>query len=821
MKLNSEAGKLDAPTANWFARFSQWSARHPVLAILLVSAIAIAINCYPVIFLGKSFVAPAYGVPMLYERYPTLPAMDRDEPVVAHGSDTAAMLIWGVPVGFIESHSLLDHGELPLWNRYSHGGDTLIGQAVSMFGDPLQWIVILGRDSSLACDLKFLLAKFLFCVGFGLLIRRLMANVPLALLFSALAAYCGAYYYIFDHPAFFVFSYAPWILLSAIEMLDVSSRHYLRWGTVWLVVCFGSFNGGHVELAILLIGGFNFAALAFALLSNRGIFPAVKISARMAVATILFLALTSPVWVTFLVALPGTFTIHEGIHVVQFPFAELLGIFDDVFFRLPASDHPFSAPAPASSFLIMAGSIYGFLSWRMLKQEWFFWVNTAALVLWGGLVFGWIPAGVIAAIPMLNREAHTHTDLSYLLVIHLTIQCAYGFRCLAREESLRRAGSKLLWTTLVIAALTLLFFYGTQHAEMPWNYFFVVVVGAMAALLLFAILRSRSPVSVFGAIAVAILAFVPNFRFAFYTFGNKSLVMVPGKRVKFDAPSTAIDWIKADKASPYRVTGVELNLFGDYSAVYELENIVSSAPLSDGELVNLFHAAPGLLGQMDWVMQVTNVVAAHPVLNFLNVKYVLTPPAVEVQEGLGYRLAHHSDLGVLENLEVWPRAFFCDKIVPLSSTEEFVGYLYAHSRQPFIALTPAEILKQSALTQVEGANATFTSATNYVRLPNSTAFDIHANSAGVVCLTEGRGRDFVATVNGEIKPVLTVNRAFKGIYLDKPGDYHIQFTYRPRYWRVTWATFWVAVAISVALALCGFLKFKKVEVPPNPDIQGA
>jgi hypothetical protein len=821
MKLNSEAGKLDTPTVKLFAGFSQWSARHPVLAILLVSAIAMAINCYPVIFCGKSFVAPAYGVPMLYERYPTLPGMNRDEPVVAHGSDTAATLIWGVPVGFIESRSLLDHGELPLWNRYSHAGDTLIGQAVSMFGDPLQWIVIFGRGSSLAYDLKFLVAKFLFCVGFGLLIRRLMASVPLGLLFSALAAYCGAFYYIFNHPAFFVFSYVPWILLSAIEMLDLRSAHYLRWGFVWLVVCFGSFNGGHVELAILLIGGFNFAALAFAFLTNRGLFPAVKIFGRLVVGTILFLALTSPVWVTFLVALPGTFTIHEGIQVVQFPFAELLGIFDDVFFRLPAHEGPFSAPAPGSSCLIMVGSIYGFISWRMLKQEWFFWVNTAAIVLVGGLVFGWIPGSVIAAIPLLNREAHTHTDFSYLLVIHLTIQCAYGFRCLAREESLRSAGTKLLWTVFTVAALLLLFFYGTDHAEVPWSYFLPVVMGAIAAPVLFAILKSRSSVSVVGVIAVAVLAFVPNFRFAFYTFGNKYLVMVPGKRVTFDAPSTAIDWIKADKSPPFRVTGAELNLFGDYSAVYQLENISSCAPLSNGELVSLLRATPGIFGQADWVTQLTNVVAAHPVLNLLNVKYILTPPAVEVQDGLGYRLAHHSDLGVLENLEVWPRAFFCDKIVPLSSTEEFVGYLYAHSRPPFIALTPAEILKQSALAQLEGANSTFTPATNYTLLPNSTAFDVHANSAGIVCLTEGQGRDFVATANGKIKPILTVNRAFKGIYLDKPGDYHIQFTYRPRYWRFTCAMFCAAVAISAVLALLGFLKFKKIEVPPNPDIQGA
>jgi hypothetical protein len=814
MKVESEAGKLDARKC--FAGFSQWSVKRPVLAIVLVSLIAVAINCYPVVFLGKSYCAPAYGVPMLYERYPTLPGMDRDEPVVAHGSDTAATLIWGVPVSFIQSRALLDHGELPLWNRYSHAGDTLIGQAISMFGDPLQWIVILGRGSSLAFDLKFLVAKFLFCVGFGLLILRLLKSVPMGMLFAALAAYCGAFYYIYNHPAFFVFSYAPWILLSAIEMLDLRSPHFIRWGLVWVVVCFGSFNAGHVELAILLIGGLNLAALTCAVLLNRGM--VLKIITRMAVGTILFLALTSPVWVSFLVTLPGTFTIHEGIQVKQFPFAELLGIFDDVFFRLPAHEGPFSAQAPGTSFLIMVGCIYAFISWQMLKQELFFWVNTAAILLWGGLVFGWIPGAVIAAIPMLNREAHTHTDFSYLLVIHVTIQCAYGFRCLAHEETLRAAGKKLLWTTFVIAAFTLLFFYGAEHAEIPWVYYFPVALGAIAAPALYVILKSSSSFSLIGAICVGALAFVPNFRFAFYNFGNKYLVMEPGKRVKFDAPSTAIDWIKADKSPPFRVTGAEINLFGDYSAVYGLENISSCAPLSNGELVSLLRATPGILGQMDWVTQLTNVVAAHPVLNLLNVKYIVTPPAVEVQEGLGYRLAHKSDVGVLENLEVWPRAFFCDKIVPVSSTEQFVEYLYAHSKQPFIALTPAEISRQAVLAELGGVSSTFTAATNYALLPNSTAFDIRADSAGIVCLTEGQGRDFFATVNGENKPILTVNRAFKGIYLDGPGNYHIQFTYRPRHWLLTWAMFCGAVGGCLGFAIRE-LKSKKLEPRPNPVIQ--
>ena len=85
MKLNSEPRKLPAPApaANLFARFSQWSAQHPVLAILFVSLVAVAINCYPVIFLGKSFVVPAEDLPMLYARDHTI--LSKTQTVAARG----------------------------------------------------------------------------------------------------------------------------------------------------------------------------------------------------------------------------------------------------------------------------------------------------------------------------------------------------------------------------------------------------------------------------------------------------------------------------------------------------------------------------------------------------------------------------------------------------------------------------------------------------------------------------------------------------------------------------------------------------------------
>ena len=175
-----------------------------------VSLMAVVINCHPVIFCGRSYVSPASVDKLVYGWWPPLPGMkDSTLPMSSHGTDTYATMLWEVPVGFIESRSLLEHGELPLWNRYSHAGDTLIGQNETMLGDPLQLIVILGRGSAGAWDVKYLVAKFLFCVGFGLLILRLLANRPLSLIYAALAAYCGAFFYVGNHPVFFVFCYAP------------------------------------------------------------------------------------------------------------------------------------------------------------------------------------------------------------------------------------------------------------------------------------------------------------------------------------------------------------------------------------------------------------------------------------------------------------------------------------------------------------------------------------------------------------------------------------------------------------------------------------
>ena len=155
---------------------------------------------------------------------------------------------------------------------------------------------------------------------------------------------------------------------------------------------------------------------------------------------------------------------------------------------------------------------------------------------------------------------------------------------------------------------------------------------------------------------------------------------------------------------------------------------------------------------------------------------------------------------------MWPRAFFSDKVVSISSSEKFINRLLENGQQPFIALTGEEIEKQPGIKKLETTNETTISpASNYQLLPNSTTFDVHAPCAGVVCLTEGQAKDFTVTANNEPKAVLTVNRAFKGVYLDKPGDYHIKFTYRPRHWQLACTLFWISTGAVLSLMSADFI----------------
>src|SRR5262249_46205381 len=153
-----------------------------------------------------------------------------------------------------------------------------------------------------------------------------------------------------------------------------------------------------------------------------------------------------------------------------------------------------------------------------------------------------------------------------------------------QETDVARTAATLAFVALILASMTLVFCVGLEHRPVPWNYFLCACAGALMAPLLSVYLKNQSGnVSALLWFGAAILAFIPNFRLGLYHAGNDRMLLLPGSRIVLDERSAAIESIKASSSEPFRTVGMQRNLFGDYSAVYGLEDIRSCEPLSNND----------------------------------------------------------------------------------------------------------------------------------------------------------------------------------------------------------------------------------------------
>src|SRR6478736_5016070 len=227
-----------APVAAWLSRLAERIAAYarprPGAAIMVAAAIAVAIQCHPVLFQGRSFVSPNNGGHMLYDGLPTLPGYDDPMSTNTGSSDTGALLFQHLYYP-IAQHDALAAGELPLWNRYSLSGEPLLGQGQSMFGDPFNFITILADSAAWAWDLRFLIARWLLAAALGGIVWRLGHHLGAAALTSLGAGFLGFFSYRLVHPANFSVCYSPLILLAWTGLHTAANPRQLAARTAGLV----------------------------------------------------------------------------------------------------------------------------------------------------------------------------------------------------------------------------------------------------------------------------------------------------------------------------------------------------------------------------------------------------------------------------------------------------------------------------------------------------------------------------------------------------------------------------------------------------------
>jgi hypothetical protein len=302
--------------------------------------------------------------------------------------------------------------------------------------------------------------------------------------------------------------------------------------------------------------------------------------------------------------------------------------------------------------------------------------------------------------------------------------------------------------------------------------------------------------------ALVLIAGVALFRHA--QWGETTFdyyVINPQPRPDFSVTSRAVERLKPLLSEPTRVHGIGGAFIPGYSATLGIEHFSSADALTSGYLHDLVDAAT-IKRQWEWrtLLLPEQMRATQKWTDLFNNRYFLGPRGETPPQS--YRHLFSEDLEAWESPTAWPRAFFTDRVLTYSSVAEFAT-LVNGSSTPFAAVQKGAPLS---------GTGTVVAATNYALRANSTRFELHAPSPGVVALTETWfDGDIRVTLNGQPAEAFRVNHAFRGVKIPAAGKYTVEFSYWPRVLtKALWLCAFGGIGVG-ALALIACRRWKFLE----------
>jgi hypothetical protein len=789
-------------------RLVAWAEGHPVQALFATALVAVAVQCHPVLFFGRSFVSPNNAVFLLYDTFPTAPGYRDIDVEDARGSDVGAMM-WAHLYAPQVQREALDQGEFPLWNRYDLCGVPLLGQGQLMFGDPFNWLTIAARGATWAWDARFLAMRVLFCFGIGLAVWLLARHLAAALLLTATIGFIGFFAFRLNHPAALSLCWSPWVLVAWCWLLEARTPRARNLSLLALFAAHGCMmTSGTIKEAYML-------TLCLDLTGALLVLTAVetwrrrlgKLGAAL-VAGVVFLLVSAPQWMTFLDALKKSHTSYDVPAAAQLSPWLFIGFFEDLFYRQLRVDEPHYDPS--SNFVVLFGLLWVLVNLREIGRQRRLAVVLGAALLPFGLVFGVIPSSWIVKVPFVANIIHIDNTFSCPLLVLTAVIAGFGLALAIRGWRDADWLPKYATFVLLLAGLAWLYFGSTQQiAKSPFfvGYIpglFLAMLACPVGIRLAARRGQRGAVAAIGIGALALLLWRHG---QYLSTSFDTYVVNPKIRVDVAATSPATRFVDARRQEPARTVGTGYILFPGYNQALDWESIYGVEALRNRDLDELATLTP-MKKVFDWVggppVQ-DDIREALPMQDLLNVRYYLAPHLATPRELPGRRLLAALDLDVYESPTAWPRAFFTNALATYAAPADFVRLTLKEGARPFAAVQERDVPHLPAQAEFLSKNlATRTSvpASGYRLTANTTSFDVTASTPGVIVLSETYyPGDFQVEINDRPTTYFRVNHLFKGIYVDQPGIYHLTFRYWPEHFTLS---LWLAAA-GVVLALAAWL----------------
>jgi Bacterial membrane protein YfhO len=181
-----------------------------------------------------------------------------------------------------------------------------------------------------------------------------------------------------------------------------------------------------------------------------------------------------------------------------------------------------------------------------------------------------------------------------------------------------------------------------------------------------------------------------------------------------------------------------------------------------------------------------NAVPGNPVAAWQSAKnsIVLAPQYESHVNGTGLvtvGIDPPADVLVFENPQAMSRAYVTHNATVVQTWQEALEHFVKqeHLREKTFVEDGQDLCETSLPSSNDNSRATINALE-----PNRTSLTVHTAAPGILVLTDGYAKGWRALVDGKPANLFRANGAFRGVCIPGPGDYQVELTYEPPYWRI-------------------------------------
>lgn len=685
-------------------------------------------------------------------------------------------------------------GHVPLWNARAGSGYPLLANGQSAALSIIRIITLplpLGYAFTAEAAMKLLIAltfTFLYCRRRG---------------WSELASACGSVSFAFctfltvwlHFPLATVACFVP-AMLYAVDLLveRVTYGRFVFATLLWVVIIFG----GHPETVAHIF----FIALLYAIwiVATERRLPLLRI----------FVAFAGVLAIAAVIASPFLVPVSEAIKKSKrFDQLKASTFGEDAFTDLPSAialfqphffgDVPIEQPwgvAHPEAITAFAG-VLGVAGWfallidaiqkRQFRTRTFFFVILTPIIL--GILLNWPGIGPLfhAILPIAANGR-----LRLLLAFLFAIQSSAMVDLLERNRTLAAA--------LGLAALTGGFMWLLQpaHFDVPWHKpsAFMTTMPSLCVTVIAAIcvvlpLRIRK----FGLMALLVAITIEV-----WCTGIDWNPAIPANRMYPKTPLIAkLQQLRdANPNAPFRICGIGTMFFPNVNAVYGLDDIRAHDPMANGRYLGVLRVVSDY-DPDDYFARWSD--PESPLIDYLNVRYIITERAVELDQSHYRNIYDGKDGAIYENLRFVQRFFPIHTVVLEFNANKFNQLVVKQSDWTHIAVLkklPVENDQERRdLLAPRASNAPM--ATLAITQAHDTEYRMRVNAPRYTLITSSipYWPGWHVTANGRELAPLQTNGPFMA-FVVRPGVSDVRVWFAPR---TFWISAWGAMAALAVLAV--------------------